>query len=87
MRHVDERRSERALDALQLELHLLPQLHVEGPERLVEEQRCRTVDQGGLDVKHVSTRMPTGADAKAFGPPAEFSNHSLSQVQGMRREA
>src|SRR5438105_7238570 len=47
----------------------------------------RTADQGGWDVKHVSTRMPTGADAKAFGPLAEFSNHSLSQVQGLRREA
>src|SRR5581483_6424715 len=33
------------LDALQLELHLLAQLQVERPERLVEEQYARAVDE------------------------------------------
>ena len=32
------------LDLLQLDLQLLPQLEVEGAERLVEEQRLRPVD-------------------------------------------
>ena len=45
VRHVDEGRPEGALDALQLQLHLLAQLHVEGAERFVQEQRRRTVDQ------------------------------------------
>ena len=45
VRHVDERRPELVLDPLQLELHLLAQLHVEGAERLVEEQRRGPVDE------------------------------------------
>ncbi len=45
VRHVDERRPELVLDPLQLELHLLAQLHVERAERLVEEQRRRPVDE------------------------------------------
>ena len=45
VRHVDERRPELVLDALELELHVLAQLHVERAERLVEEQRGRPVDE------------------------------------------
>ncbi len=45
VRHVDERRPELVLDALELELHLLAQLDVERAERLVEEQRGRPVDE------------------------------------------
>ena len=45
MRDVDERRAELVLDALQLELHLLAQLHVERAERLVEQQRGGPVDE------------------------------------------
>ena len=45
MRDVDERRPELALDPLQLELHLLAQLHVERAERLVEQERSRPVDE------------------------------------------
>ena len=41
MRHVDERDAELVLDALQEELHLLPQLQVERTERLVEEENAR----------------------------------------------
>ena len=45
MRDVDERRPELGLDPLQLELHLLSQLHVECTERLVEEQRGGLIDE------------------------------------------
>ena len=44
--HVDEGDPDLALDALQLELHDLAQLEVEGAERLVEQQRLRLVDEG-----------------------------------------
>ncbi len=40
MRHVDERRAQLVLDTLELQLHLLAELHVERAERLVE-QECR----------------------------------------------
>ena len=38
VRHADERDADLAVHALELELHLLAELEVEGPERLVEEQ-------------------------------------------------
>ncbi len=43
--HVDERDPDLALDALELELHDLPQLEVKGAERFVEQQRARIVHQ------------------------------------------
>ncbi len=45
MRHIDERGPELVLNALQLELHLLSQLEIEGAERLVQEERGGPVDQ------------------------------------------
>ena len=45
VRHVDEGRTELVLDSLQLQLHLLAQLHVECSERLVEQERSRPVDE------------------------------------------
>ena len=45
VRHVDERDADVLLDALQLDLHLLAELEVEGAERLVEQQHARTVDE------------------------------------------
>ena len=45
VRDVDEGRAELVLDPLQLQLHLLAQLHVQRSERLVEEQRCGPVDE------------------------------------------
>ncbi len=45
MGHVDERDPDLLLDALELDLHLLAQLEVEGAERLVEEQHRRAVDE------------------------------------------
>ena len=44
MRDVDERDADVALDALELDLHLLAQLEVERAERLVEQQHLRAVD-------------------------------------------
>ncbi len=45
VRDVDERRAELVLDALQLQLHLLAQFHVQRTERLVEQQCRRTIDE------------------------------------------
>ena len=45
VRHVDEGRAELGLDPLQLELHLLAQLHVERAQRLVEQQGRGLVDE------------------------------------------
>ncbi len=41
VRDVDEGRAEGALQLLQLELHVLAQLHVERAQGLVEQQQCR----------------------------------------------
>ena len=43
--HVHERRPQLGLDPLQLELHLLAELYVQRSQRLVEQQRCRLVDE------------------------------------------
>ena len=45
MGHVDERDPDLLLDRLQLDLHLLAELQVEGAERLVEEQDPRPVHE------------------------------------------
>ena len=45
MGHVDERDPDLALESLELELHLLAELQVEGAERLVEQQHGRPIDQ------------------------------------------
>ena len=42
----DERDADLALDRLELDLHLLAQLQVEGAERLVEQQHLGPVDEG-----------------------------------------
>ncbi len=44
--HVDERDPDLLLDPLELDLHLLAELEVEGAERLVEEQDGRLVHEG-----------------------------------------
>jgi hypothetical protein len=41
---VDEGDADLALDALELDLHLLAQLEVQRAERLVEQQHLRAVD-------------------------------------------
>ena len=49
VRHVEERDVELALEALELELHLLAQLEIERTQRLVEQQDLGSVDQGAGD--------------------------------------
>ena len=46
VRHVEKRNIELALEALELELHLLAQLEIERTQRLVEQQDLGSVDQG-----------------------------------------
>jgi hypothetical protein len=46
MGDIDEGDADFVLDALQLDLHPLPQLEVERPEGLVQEQDTRPVDEG-----------------------------------------
>jgi hypothetical protein len=43
---VDEGDPDLALDVLELQLHLLPELQIQRPERLIEEQHRRPVDEG-----------------------------------------
>jgi len=43
---IDEGDPDLALESLELELHLLAELEVEGAERLIEEEHRRTVDEG-----------------------------------------
>ena len=49
VRHVEERDVKLALEALELELHLLAQLEIERTQRLVEQQDLGSVDQGAGD--------------------------------------
>ena len=45
VRDVDERDPDLLLDRLELDLHLLAELEVQGSERLVEEQHAGPVDE------------------------------------------
>ena len=45
VRDVDEGDADLALDPLQLELHLLAELEVERPERFVEQEHARVIDE------------------------------------------
>ncbi len=45
MRDEHESRADLAMDARQLDLHLLAELEVEGPERLVEEEHGRSLGE------------------------------------------
>ncbi len=68
-----------ALDRLELHLHLLAQLEVEGAERLVEEEHARPVDQGAGegDPLALAARELAGAAA------AEVTEaHLLERVHG-----
>ena len=46
MRHEDERDADVTLQSLELDLHLLAELEVEGAERLVEQEDLGLDDQG-----------------------------------------
>jgi hypothetical protein len=65
VRHVHERRAQLVLDPLQLELHLLSELDVERPERLVQEQGCGSVHERPRerDALLLAARELTGATA------------------------
>ena len=45
MRDVDEGDAGRALNVLQLVLHILAELEIQGTERLIQQQHARAVDQ------------------------------------------
>ena len=49
MGDVDEGDTHLRLDALQLDLHLLAQLEVEGAQRLVQQQNLGVVDEGASE--------------------------------------
>ena len=65
VRHVDERDADLAVQALELELHLLAELEVERPERLVEEQ-----DRGLVDERPRERDPLLLAARELVGPPA-----------------
>ncbi len=69
VRDVHERRAELVLDPLQLQLHLLSQLDVQGPERLVEQERGRAVDKGSRECDALllaARELPGPAPLQAF---------------------
>ncbi len=81
VRDVDERDPDLALDALELDLHLLAQLQVERAERLVEQQHLRAVDDrarerdalalaAGELRRACGRRTPGGGRARAPPPRA-----------------
>ena len=82
VRHVDERDADLAVNSLQLELHLLPELDVESPERLVEEQDRRLVDQGAGE-RHALLL----AAGKLVGPAAveAAEPHLVERLATVRR--
>ena len=65
VRDVDEGRAELGLDPLELELHLLAELHVERAERLVEQQCRGLVDESPRqrDTLLLTSRKLTGSAA------------------------
>ena len=68
MGHVDERDPDLLLDRLELDLHLLPQLEVQGAQRLVEKEDTGPVDEGARE-----------RDALAL-PAGELSGTSTAEV-------
>src|SRR5262249_62001591 len=71
VRDVDERHAEVALERLEKDLHLLPKLEIERPERLVQEQHARPVDDRARESNPLA--LPAGELQRlsgAPGPPA-----------------
>ena len=82
VRHVDERDADLALDALELDLHLLAQLEVQRAERLVEQQHPRAVD----DRARQRDALALAADelrrlARAVAGEATISSASPARVR------
>jgi len=78
MRDVEEGDVELALEALELELHLLSELQVQSPERFVEEQHLGVVAQrsGDGDALHLSTGE--------LGGPATLEGGELDEGKDVR---
>ena len=68
MRDVDECRADVAVDLRELDLQPLPQLEVEGAERLVEQQHRRPLDE-----------RPRDRDALLL-TAAELRRHAVAEV-------
>ena len=93
--HVHERDPDLALEGLELELHLLAQLQVERPERLVEQQHGRPVHQGAserdallLAAGHLPRPAPLVADEADQGerlgdPPSLVDLVDLALAQAV----
>ena len=77
----DEGEAERALQALQLALHLLAQLEVERAERLVEEEHLGPDDEGAGE------RDALALAAGELGRPARLHAGELDQREGLARRA
>ena len=79
---VDERDADLALDALELDLHLLAQLEVQRAERLVEQQHARAVDDraGQRDALALAAAR-AGAGLRA---PSAGQAHHLERLVGAR---
>ena len=84
----DERDADLALDRLELDLHLLAQLEVEGAERLVEQQHLGPVDQraGQRDalalpagqLRRAARRRTRRAGRRPAPPPARLAALGLA---------
>ena len=72
--HVDERDPDFLLDALELDLHLLAELQVEGAQRLVEQEHRRPVDQRPRE--RDALRLP----ARDLGRLAAFEAGQLDEL-------
>ena len=75
VRHVDERDPDLALDALELDLHPVPKLEVEGSERLVEQQHLQSVDDRPCE------RDPLPLAARELRRPAAAEPGQLHHLQ------
>ena len=68
MRHVDEGDAQPAVHLFQLDLHLFAHLQIQRPQRLVEEQDLRLVDDGAGDGHALLLPARKGGNAALFKP-------------------
>ena len=76
---------DRPLDVLELELHLLAQLQIERPERLVEQQHARPVDQGACE-RH-ALALAAGQRSGLAAPRSASRTISSASAARVRRSA
>ena len=77
MGDVDEGGAHLGLDALELDLHLAPQLEVERAQRLVEEQHARLVDEGP---RHGDALLLATGELRRLAPRHGAELHQLQHV-------